>query len=45
MKMYKYMLSGALAGYAMGCKMETLRRGAARTAKRMKRMLTRKLGL
>jgi len=45
MKMYKYMLSGALAGYAMGCKMETLRRGALRAAKRMKRMLTRKLGL
>ena len=26
MKMMKYMLSGALAGYAMGCKMEMLRR-------------------
>ena len=45
MKMYKYMLSGALAGYAMGCKMETLHRGAMRAAKRMKRMLSRKLGL
>jgi hypothetical protein len=45
MKMYKYMLSGALAGYAMGCRMETLRRGAMRAAKRMKRMLSRKLGL
>ena len=45
MKMMKYMLSGALAGYAMGCKMEMLRHGAARAAKRLKRMLSRKLGL
>lgn len=45
MKMMKYMLSGALAGYAMGCKMEMLRRSASRAAKRMKRILSRKLGL
>lgn len=45
MKMYKYMLTGAVAGYAMGCRMEKMRRLALRTAKRMKRMLTRKLGI
>lgn len=45
MKMYKYMLTGALAGYAMGCKMEKARRYAMRAARRMRRMLNRRLGL
>lgn len=45
MKLSKYMMSGALVGYAVGCKMEEIRRYAARSAKRAKRMLRRKLGL
>ena len=45
MKLYKYMLTGAAAGYAVGCKMGTLRRHAMRAVKRMKREVCRRLGL
>lgn len=45
MKMTKYMMSGALMGYAVGCRMEKARKYAMRSMKRVKRMLSRKLGL
>ncbi len=45
MKLSKYMMSGAVIGYAVGCKMEDMRKYAMRAVKRMKRMLSRKLGL
>lgn len=45
MKMTKYMMSGALMGYAVGCRMEQMRRVAGRAWKRARRLMTRKLGL
>lgn len=45
MKLSKYMVSGAMIGYAVGCRMEEIRRVAMRSAKRMKRLLSRKLGI
>ncbi|MBQ9196243.1 MAG: hypothetical protein IJ157_03280 [Clostridia bacterium] len=45
MKMAKYMVSGALMGYAVGCRMESTRKYMLRAVKRAKRMLSRKLGL
>lgn len=45
MKLYKYMLSGAVIGYAMGCRMESMRKYALRTMKRAQRLARRKLGL
>lgn len=44
MKLYGYMLSGAI-GYAVGAKMGLMRKCAMRSAKQMKRILCRKLGL
>ena len=45
MKMTKYMMSGALMGYALGCRVEKARKVTMRTMKRMKKMLSRRLGL
>jgi|GEM_PF-1274140 len=45
MKLYKYMLSGAVMGYAVGCKAEKVRRYAMRAMKQMKRTVARRLGL
>jgi len=45
MKMYKYMLTGAAAGYALGCRMGQMRRYAQRSFKQMKRFISRKLGI
>ena len=45
MKLSRYMMSGAVLGYAVGCKMEKARKAAMRAVKRAKRMLARRLGL
>lgn len=45
MKLHQYVLSGAIAGYAVGCKMGKMRRCALRAMKRFKRAMERKLGL
>ncbi len=44
MKLYCCILSGAI-GYAMGTRMGLMRRCALRSARKMKRILCRKLGL
>ena len=45
MKLHQYILTGAIAGYAVGCKMGKLRRHTLRAMKHAKRAVVRKLGL